>query len=38
MGFIDETLVRAAAEKMKGNTYGQYLLSMLEEESGPHAI
>jgi glucose-1-phosphate thymidylyltransferase len=36
MGFIDEPLVRAAAEKMKGNTYGEYLLSMLEEESGPH--
>jgi len=36
MGYIDAARVRDAAEKMKGNTYGQYLSSMLEEESGVH--
>jgi glucose-1-phosphate thymidylyltransferase len=34
MGFIGTARVRKAADKMKGNAYGQYLLSMLEEESG----
>jgi glucose-1-phosphate thymidylyltransferase len=34
MGFVGAARVRDAAEKMKGNAYGQYLLSMLEEESG----
>ena len=34
MGFIGTARVREAAERMKGNAYGQYLLSMLEEESG----
>jgi glucose-1-phosphate thymidylyltransferase len=34
MGFIDAARVRAAADQMKGNAYGQYLLRMLEEESG----
>jgi len=35
MGFIDAGRVREAAEKTRGNAYGQYLLDMLEEESGP---
>jgi glucose-1-phosphate thymidylyltransferase len=34
MGFIDAARVREAAEKMKGNSYGQYLMGLLEEESG----
>jgi len=34
MGFIDAARVREAADMMKGNAYGQYLLSILEEESG----
>ncbi len=32
MGFIDAEQVRSAAEKMKSNSYGQYLLHVLEEE------
>jgi len=32
LGFIDANRVRDAAERMKGNAYGQSLLSMLEEE------
>ncbi len=35
MGFIDAARVREAGEKMKGNSYGQYLLSLLEEEPQP---
>ena len=31
MGFIDAGRVRQAAEKMKGNSYGQYLLGLLED-------
>jgi glucose-1-phosphate thymidylyltransferase len=34
MGFMGAAQVRDAADKMKGNAYGQYLASMLEEESG----
>jgi glucose-1-phosphate thymidylyltransferase len=34
MGFMGAAQVREAADKMKGNAYGQYLASMLEEESG----
>jgi glucose-1-phosphate thymidylyltransferase len=33
MGFIGAGRVREAAQKMKGNPYGQYLLGLLEEES-----
>ena len=36
MGFIDAARVRSAAGAMR-NTYGEYLLRMLEEEDGPHA-
>jgi glucose-1-phosphate thymidylyltransferase len=36
MGFIDAERVRDAAERMKGNLYGQYLARMLEEESETH--
>jgi glucose-1-phosphate thymidylyltransferase len=32
MGYIDADQVRRAAEAMKSNTYGQYLLDILEEE------
>jgi len=32
MGYIDAATVREAAERMKGNSYGQYLFGMLEEE------
>ena len=31
MGFLGAAEVRAAAEKMRGNSYGQYLLQMLDE-------
>jgi glucose-1-phosphate thymidylyltransferase len=31
LGFIDAERVREAGEKMKGNSYGRYLLSLLEE-------
>ena len=34
MGYIDAGKVRAAAERMKGNSYGQYLFGMLEEDAG----
>jgi len=34
MGYIDAGTVRAAAERMKGNSYGQYLFGMLEEDAG----
>ena len=33
MNFIDADRVRAAAENMKGNAYGQYLFDMLEEQA-----
>ena len=33
MNFIDADRVRAAAGKMKGNAYGQYLFDILEEEA-----
>ena len=33
MKFVDADRVRIAAENMKGNAYGQYLLDMLEEEA-----
>jgi glucose-1-phosphate thymidylyltransferase len=36
MGFIDAERVRDAAERMKGNSYGQYLLDLLKEGSAPH--
>jgi glucose-1-phosphate thymidylyltransferase len=36
MGFIDAERVRDAAERMKGNSYGQYLRHLLDEESAPH--
>jgi len=32
LGFIDAERVRKAGEKMKGNSYGRYLLSLLEEQ------
>jgi glucose-1-phosphate thymidylyltransferase len=32
MGFIDGEQVRAVARGMKGNEYGRYLETMLEEE------
>ena len=34
MGFLDATRVRETAEEMKSNSYGQYLLQMLDEEDG----
>jgi glucose-1-phosphate thymidylyltransferase len=34
MGYIDAGTVREAAERMKGNSYGQYLFGMLEEDTG----
>ena len=34
MGFIDAAKVRDAAERMKGNAYGRYLLDLLEEDPG----
>jgi glucose-1-phosphate thymidylyltransferase len=33
MKFVDADRVRIAAENMKGNAYGQYLLDMLAEEA-----
>lgn len=33
MGFIDARRVREAADRMKGNDYGRYLSSVLEEEA-----
>ncbi len=36
MGFIDAGRVRIAAETMKSNAYGRYLLEILEEESARH--
>jgi glucose-1-phosphate thymidylyltransferase len=33
LGFIDAARVRDAAKKMKGNTYGQYLLRILDEDA-----
>ncbi len=36
MGFLDAAQVRTAAERMRGNSYGDYLLRMLEEE-GPRS-
>jgi glucose-1-phosphate thymidylyltransferase len=33
MGFVGASQVRASAEAMKGNAYGQYLLQMLDEEA-----
>jgi glucose-1-phosphate thymidylyltransferase len=32
LGYIDAERTRAAAELMKGNSYGQHLLQMLESE------
>jgi glucose-1-phosphate thymidylyltransferase len=32
MGFIDEATVKRAAERLKGGGYGQYLLTMLEQD------
>jgi glucose-1-phosphate thymidylyltransferase len=37
MGFIDAAKVRDAAERMKGNAYGRYLLDLLEEDPGVRA-
>jgi glucose-1-phosphate thymidylyltransferase len=37
MGFIDAAQVRGAAEAMRGNAYGEYLLHMLDEEREPHS-
>jgi len=31
MGFLDARQVRAAAERMRGNSYGEYLLGMLDD-------
>ena len=36
MGFLEAEQVREAALKMKNNSYGQYLLQMLQEETNPH--
>jgi glucose-1-phosphate thymidylyltransferase len=36
MGFLPADRVREAAQQMKGNSYGQYLLRMLEEEQEEH--
>ena len=36
MGFIDADQVRALAEQMQHNAYGEYLLEMLAEEASPH--
>ena len=36
MGFIDAERVRDAAERMRGNSYGQYLRRLLKEGSAPH--
>jgi len=33
MGFLEGAAVRATAERMKDNSYGRYLLDMLEEEA-----
>jgi len=38
LGFVDAATVREAAERMKGNAYGQYLLGVLEEEPGAPVI
>jgi len=32
MGFIDETQLRALAEPMKKNQYGEYLLNLLKQK------
>jgi glucose-1-phosphate thymidylyltransferase len=38
LGYIDAGTVREAAERMKGNTYGQYLYGLLEDgHGGPDA-
>ena len=37
MGFIDAATVREAAERMKGNAYGQYLFDFLAEGPGTPA-
>ena len=34
MGFIDSAQLRALAEPMRGNAYGLYLLSLLDEAQG----
>ncbi len=32
MGFIDEAMVKVAAKRLKGGGYGEYLLTMLEQD------
>ncbi len=36
MGYIDAGRLRAAAENLRGNSYGEYLRNILEEETHPH--
>jgi glucose-1-phosphate thymidylyltransferase len=36
LGFIDSTQLRCQAQTMEGNKYGQYLLSILEDEISFH--
>ena len=38
LGFIDAEKVRQAAERMKNNSYGQYLFGVLEDGPGPLGI
>jgi glucose-1-phosphate thymidylyltransferase len=37
MGYIDEDDVRRVAAPMKSNSYGQYLLRMIDQEAAEHA-
>ena len=36
MGFVTAPQLRELAEPLKGNSYGQYLLTLLDDETGPH--
>ena len=38
MGFLDAERVRTAAETMRGNAYGRYLLQMLKDEAESHGV
>jgi glucose-1-phosphate thymidylyltransferase len=35
MGFLDRSQVREAAERLRGNPYGEYLSRMLDDEDAP---
>jgi glucose-1-phosphate thymidylyltransferase len=37
MGYIDALQVERIADTMKNNSYGQYLMRMLEQEREQHA-